>query len=342
MMPPFISVFAALFFLQTQAPKPLLSGDDGWVGLGDVAKVSRVATDIKFEYEVDPRSMNLLALPVQSGVIAGAEQLQFSVKAESDAPLGISLQEENGGRYTAFILVQKNIWQKIQLAASDFILNHDPNDPKDTNNTLDMDKVNGIAIVDINQLFVKNDGIKALFAIKAGPQSFSIKEFSVLSAPKLAASLDGLARPQLGWIGVGGGTVKKVSPESSPLSVASVSLSYESAPLKIAGLIRALPAKALSNKKQLRFSAAVQKSTSLLVQLEDDLGGKFQTTLEVPGVRSPKTLTINFADLKTADDSKTQKFDAARVKTLIIADISGITESVEQSNTLWLARLEIN
>ena len=88
------------------------------------------------------------------------------------------------------------------------------------------------------------------------------------------------------------------------------------------------------------MTVAVLKSAIFLVQLEDDRGGKFNTTVEVPGVKVAKKLALSLADFKPDTDSKRDKLEVARVKQVLILDVSGLTESVEQTNTLWLANLE--
>lgn len=332
-------------------PAPLVrhdfaAGDESWLAMGEIAKVSRTAPPaptLHFEYMVGKDTLSALVRPFEPGALKGAQRMHFTAKTDTDTVLAIMVQEKGGGRFNAIAVLPKNLWQEIDFSPSELALAKDKGDPADANGKLDTDQIESISILDLHEFFIRSaDGpLKALFpGIVAGPRELWLKEFSASTAPLPAAGLDGLARPQVSWMGVGGAEVTRSAAAKSPLSRVSLEASYQVGTGKVGGVFRALPSGALAGKTELSLSMAVLKSATFLVQLEDDAGGKFNATVEVPGVRAARKLTLPLADFKPDNDSKRDKLDVARVKQVLILDISGLTESVEQNNTLWLANLE--
>nr|WP_309688745.1 hypothetical protein [Armatimonas sp.] len=355
MMLAFISLLS-LSFVQAQPPAPqfptsplvrhsFATTEEGWLGMGDIAKVSRTSPPqptLHFEYMVSKMNLNALVRPLEADVFKGAQRLHFELKTDTDTTVAVMLQEKGGGRFTAVAALPKNLWQDIDLGPTDFTLGKDKNDPADANGKLDMDKVESVTLVDLHVFFLQAEGAlaTALFpGIVAGPRELWLREFSATTASLPVTTLDGLARPQIGWIGVGGLTLQRAM-VGSPLTGRALEATYAVSQGKIAGLLRALPLDALTEKTSLNLSVAAKKSMTLLFQLEDDQGGKFDLTVEVPGLRVARKLSLLLSDFKPANESKRDKIDLARVKQVLILDISGLLESVEQNNTLWLANLE--
>lgn len=343
------NAFALLALAQT-TPTPLMNhtfatSDEGWLGMGEIAKVSRTAAPkptLHFEYMVRKGNVGALTRPIESEALKGGQRLHFALKTDTDTVLAVMVQEKGGGRFTAVANLPKNLWQDIDLALSDFTLGTDKGDPADANGKLDLDKVESLSVVDLHVFFVQTESpqLAGLFpGIVSGPRELWMREFTATAAPLPVATLDGLNRPQLAWIGVGGAGLKR-SAAGGPLTGTSLEAAYAVGQGKIAGLFRSFATGALTGKTSLNMTVAVAKSATFLVQLEDDQGGKFNTTVEVPGVKIPKKLSLVLADFKPDTDSKRDKIDLARVKQVLILDISGLTESVEQTNTLWLANLE--
>ncbi len=333
-----------------QTPTPLLShtfitSEDGWQGIGEIAKVSRTAPPkpvLSFEYMVNKTNLNALVRTIEPEALKGAQRLHFTLKADTDTVLAFMVQEKGGGRFMAVATMPKNLWQEIDLAVTDLSLGRDPGDPADANGKLDTEKIESITVVDLHEFLIRMESaaVTTLFPdLSSGPRELWMREFTVSTAPLPTSSLDGLSRPQLSWIGVGGAGLKRVS-AGGPLTGTNLEVTYSVAPGKFSGLFHAIPSGSLAGKASLGVSLAVAKSASLMVQLEDDQGGKFNAMVEVPGVRSPRKISLPWSDFKPADDSKRDKMDVARVKQIMILDISGITESVQQNNTLWLANLE--
>jgi hypothetical protein len=340
-----------------QPPRPMLASpplvlhdflrdDNGWLGLGEIAKVSRTpapAPTLHFEYMVSKDNLGALVHPFEPGAFKGAQRFQLSIKTDTDTVLAVMIQEKGGGRFSAMASLPKNLWQSLELAPADFSLGRDKGDPVDSNGKLDIEQIESVSVIDLHAFFIRmaEEAGKALFpGVLAGPRELWLKEFSASAAPLPAATLDGLNRPQMTWISVGGADLKRVNRALSPLKVPSLEVAYQVSAGTLGGIFQPLPAGALTGKTSLFLTLAVLKSATLLVQLEDDLGGKFNAQIEVPGVKVPSTKTLVLSELKPDNDSKRDKLDLARVKQVLILDISGLTESVEQNNTLWLANLE--
>lgn len=320
--------------------------DGGWIGLGEIAKVSRTpAPDptLRFEYLVGKDNLSALVRPFEPGALKGARRFELEVKSDTDTILAVMVQEKGGGRFSAVASLPKNLWQKIELAPEDLVLAKDKDDPADANGKLDVEQIEGVSLLDLHTFFIRmaEGPTKGFFpGITAGPRELWLKSFSASAAPLATALLDGLNRPQLSWVGIGGADLRRTDRSKSPLKLPSVEMSYTVGAAKLAGAFHALPLGVLAGKKELTLTVAAQKSATYLIQLEDDAGGKFNATLEVAGgsVGINKTLTLE--SFKPDNESKRDKLDPARVKQLLVLDISGLTESVEQNNTLWLANLQ--
>lgn len=325
---------------------------EGWTAFGEIARVDRTddaalvprpgASALRFEYTVDKRFLGAMTLPLEPGKLAGAGNFAFQVRAAVDSTLAVTLEEKEGGRFIAVFHAPKGLWQNVALSPSEFLLSKGENDPVDANGKLDLDRVQSIGILDLAQLFVRSDNpaIATLFGALAGPRTLLVSGVRVGVAPLAPPGypLDGLARPQIGWIRLGGVQVKRTG--AGPIPGTSLEAAYRVGPGAVAGLVRPLPIGMLTGKESLAFTAAVEKSATLMIQLEDDRGGKFSQTVSIAGVRAPKRVTLPFTDFKPTDDSKVDRFEAARVKQILVLDLSGLLESADQSNTLWLAGFE--
>lgn len=324
---------------------------DNWTGAGEVAKVDRTAdpkivrgdgrSALRFEYEVDRRSLNLLALPVAPGAWAQAGRIAFAARASVQTPIAVTLQEKDGGRWTALFLAPKDAWQEVVLDPADFVLGREADAPADANGRLDMDRIENCALLDISQLFVRSDNpaLQTFFPVAAGPRTLYLSDFEVRPAPT-PASLDGLHHPQIGWFPLGGLRLTRIDAAASPLKGVSLRADYAVGPAKLGGLVRPLPADALTRAKTLSLHVAAEKATTLVVQVEDAAGGKFAATVAVPEGRAATRVEIALDDLKPTDDSKTRTLDRGKVTQILVLDASGVLQGAEGENTLWLRGLE--
>jgi hypothetical protein len=320
---------------------------DGWIAIGEITKALRTddpalvrtkgASALRFEYTVDKRFFSALVLPVAPPLsLDKAGSVRFAVRPDTTTTLACFLQEKDGGRFVALFHAVGGAWQDVQFAPSDFLLSREKGDPADANGTLDGDKIESVAVSDLAMLFVRDEALgKALFGVTPGPRALSLADFEVSARPLTAAGIDGLARPQVGWTGFGGAGLKRVT--DGPLAGPALELSTHAAPATFVGAVRAFGPGAFSRADSLELSVAATLSATLLVQLEDDRGGKWNATVTVPALKSPKKVTLPLADFRAADDSKAPgPMEKARLKQLVLLDVSGLYDSVDQRNTLWV------
>jgi hypothetical protein len=349
---------------QTPAPTPdpvlkqtFAENEEGWKVLGGTGKAAITTTAgdkdtqvnaLRFEYSIAKGDLNTLALPVTEGKLSRARSLRFRVKTDYTVPLVFALQEKDGGRWMALFTVPQGKWQDVQLSTSDFVLSQDKDDPADTNHKLDLDRIEYMGILDLNQFLVQVDNpiVAQIFDIRKGQHSLYLTDFVVTpdQLPGNAASsatgvLDTFARPQVGWLGIGGAQLSQTS--GKPLSSPALQVIYRQAPGKFSGFGRSIGWKALEGRSHLAFRVASAKPATLIVQVEEISGGKYNTTLTLPGESTPKDISLAFADFDKAQDSAddNDRLDLGQVKQIAIVDISGFTSSADDDNTLWLTNL---
>ena len=355
-----LAMGACLAGAQTE---PLLSqtfkdNDGGWVAFGGTAKASvsheaeitqPAAGALKFEYAISKGDLNGLYLTTPLGSWTKARNFKFRVHADSATTIVLALQEQDGGRYVSMVNVPKGLWQTIELSTSDFILATDKDDPKDPDGKLDMDKVTGVGVVDMSQFFasVDNSVLAGLFDVKLGSHQLYIDSFTVGSDSIPAGStslgddvqIETFNHPQLAWIGLGG--VKLVRAEEKPLTGPCLRADYHQTPGKPTILSRAVPSWVLTGSKSISFDIATLKPAKIVVQLEQTDGGKYNAILDLPGGSLPTKAKLALTEFKRSDDSKDDATvpHVALIKNILIMDASGMFESANADNTLWVNHL---
>ena len=329
----------------------------GWIASGDGAKtsVTQDKTKVKegkgsllFDYTLEKGKTHTLMLMVEQGKLEKMKSLRFWVRADHTAPLAVTMQEKDGGRYNAVFTAPNQQWQEVELAPSDFTPGTEAHDPKDPNGKLDMDKVVSIGIIDLGTFFIQSDdaNLQKMFATPKGFHTLLLNDFAVRSDAPSAAStdkksiaLDGIARPQIGWIGLGAVTISAAT--GKPLDGKSLKAAYHQSAGQIIGLMRGIPAGAMAGKTQIKFSVAASKATKLLIQVEERDGGKYNVMVDVLADKARTEITQALSDFKMADDSKdaNDKLDPEQIKSILILDISGMVDSVDTDNTLWISNL---
>ena len=347
-----------------QLPEPLYTqnfdeGDGGWIGIGKDAKVKQSREDAKqgagalrFDYEVAQGSLNALAAPLAQGTLNTLQALTFDIKSDHDTSLILTLREQGGGQFASPLSLIAGQWQRVELTPSDFILQHNPNDPKDANGKLDVEKIESFSLLDFSQIFVQgdvNDPISQMLGVAQGPRTlwlddvtFSSKplpDLPKVEMPKGAISIDPFLRPQVSWLAAGNVTLQR-APAEQPADNA-LQVHYEQAPGRINAMVKMLAPGILAGKEQLSFQIASEKPAVLMVQLEEIGGGKYNFTTQVPGEVKPKMVEADFAEFKPADDSKddNDQLDLDQVKQIFIMDVAGMAGIGKGDNTLWLGRI---
>ena len=313
----------------------------------DVAKEGEGA--LRIDYTVAQGTMGFALMPVPDRQLAEMKSIKFWLKCDHAAPIALVFQEKDEGRYVATFSVPANTWQAVELSPSDFILTTGPDDPKDPDGKLEMEKVSHLGLIDLGQIYAQAGDTDLARALGAafGPHVLFVDEIVAGSEalptgdpvkPEHVA-VDRFLHPQADWACLGGAElgVKR----GDPLGDGHLSARYHQSPGKIVGWIKALSPGLLTGMNRLDFRVASQVPAILLVQLEDTLGGKYNTIVKAIGSGESETIRLQFADFNVADDSKVKDghLDLSKVKQLLIADASGLVVKADSDNALLLSSI---
>lgn len=332
-------------------------GKEGWVVFGASAKVSVTSDEnrakqgksaLRFDYKVAKGDFNALILPITDDSLGKAQSFRFWVQTDRATPLAMMLQERGGGRFYAVFSVPQDTWQQVILTPSDFGLADGPGDPKDPNNKLDLDQIEGVGLTDLGQLFIQAGEAEAanLFRVTPGSRTLYLDNLVVSDeAPGSPTGIAGIqpidsfARPQVSWLAMGGVTLK--SSLGKPLDGRGMQADYRTATNKLAGFARGVAPGLLRGTARLVFDVASTRATKLIVQVEEKGGGKYNTIVEVPADKTLKKVDVAFDLFTPSDDSKdaNNKLDIAQIKQIVIIDASSFLDGTEQVNTLWMGNL---
>jgi len=348
--------------LAQDTPAPILNhtfeqNDGGWQGVSmaggkvsvnlthDANGVKSGKGALKFDYELKKGDFSLLLLPTPDMVLGKAKSIKFWIKADHSTPIGIALQEKDGGRYSTVFTVQKDTWQQVEVSPSDFALDTSKDAPKDPDGKLDMDAVENAGLIDMAQIFIQGDDAFAnVLGISAGPRTFYLDDFTVNTTALVSSAtlkngeglLDTFARPQVSWIAFG--EVQLSHATGKPLEGIGLQAKYHQAPAKVCGFSKFIAPGAMAGATKLMLSAASLKPAKIIVQLEERGGGKYNTIVELPGNSGRADLALNLADFKASQDSKddNNRLDLDQVTQIIFIDGTGLLDNTDADNTLWV------
>jgi hypothetical protein len=345
---------------RTLMATPFEKDANGWMTFGEKAKTAVEADTVtgkgtlRYDYQVEKGGLSLMILPVNPGEIGDAKAIRFAVKTDYPTTVVVSLQESEAGkeegRYTAVFYSPGEKWQEVALAPTDFVRDEETA-AKDSNNKLDLDKVAGVAVTDFLQIFAQGDDktFAELVGFKPGAHKMWLRDFRVTTetlpgAPFLTPTdprLDTFAHPQIGWVGIGG--MKLASHAGRPVEGRGIKATYPYGPGKMAGMVRPIPVGRLAGKEKLSLGLASAKPVTVVIQLEEQGGGKYDATAEIGGGSVLKPLELSFSEFKLSMDSKDpdNKLDLAKVKHVVIVDASGLIGAAQEEaeNTLYLSGL---
>ncbi len=329
----------------------------GWMATGTNARATITQQtsfngkgSLKFEYDIKPGVRSLLALNTPNGLPLEGKTLRLWVNSDRATALALLLQEKDGGRYTATFAAPRNRWQEVALSVADFALADGPNDPKDPDGKLDLDLVGNVALIDVVQMFgvADNPDIVKLLGAELGPRTLRLDDFLV-TAEKLPPGMttangevriDTFARPQVSWVGIGGVSLTRF--EGAAPDQRGLQAIYRPTTGRIVAMMKMMPRGKLQGMARLSLKASSTQATTLIVQLEEAGGGKFNTTVTVPEGGAWSTHTIELAELNAGDDSKVRdrKVKPELVTQLVVLDITGaMGGSSETDNVLQLTDL---
>lgn len=315
----------------------------------EAAHVKAGKGSLKFDYTVKKGDTNLLMLPLQPPSLVKMQSMHFWIKPDHNTSMMLVVSEKDGGRYKTNFTCAGNSWQEVSVGLSDLVLSEDENDPKDPDGKLDTDQIDGIMLIDADCFLAQILGDSPPFLnFSTGAHTLYLNSFTVDDAPLTAPSaipgelaLTPLLRPQIDWMVIGNVSVQKST--EKPLTGASLKVTYTQMKGKIFAVLKQIKVGGFTGVTRLDFAAASKLPISLLVQMEDTKGNKFNTNIMLPGASQANDYTLKMADFTTSGDSKdpNASLDLSLVKQLILMDPSGISgaDVEEKENSLWINKL---
>ncbi len=334
------------------------SSAEGWTAIGS-ATASVVTTPgaakegsgaLKLEYNIAKGDVGALVFAVAGADLTPLKSLRFWVKADYSTTFVLALEETGGGRWIAPFAVNKSDWVRVELAVSDFTLMHGADDPKDANGKLDLDRIGSAAIGDFSQYVIQmgDEGLATMLGVKSGKHVLWIDELEVSGEtlpPAVAIApeetrLDSFARPLPLWVGLG--RTQLAVTAAGPLAGRALEAAYEMPQGAIAALVKPIPRGALGSKASLSLSIASKLPVTLLVQVEEAGGGKYNTMINLKGNRAVETQVLQFSEFQPSEDSKDTngKLDVSEVVQILIADLGALIGNPAADNTVWLNNLK--
>jgi hypothetical protein len=339
-------------------------GEGGKVSVDKNKGIARAGNAaLRFDYPLAPGQFNSLIKTGQPGEASKLKSFRFWVKSDYATTLVFVLQEQDSGRHVALINTPKNQWQRVELSLDDFVLSTDANDPQDNNGRLDMDLVVAAALTDFKQFLINFDdeNMRKLMGLKNGPHSFWVDDFEASrealpvaevdpNEPPGTSFLDAFLRPQLSWAVMGDVLVKQVTEASLKEQGRTITVrgqglqaEYRQQPGTLIGLVKPFRTGALKDMAALRFAVATAQPMTLLLQLEETSGGKYNTTVELPADDKPGEVRLVPMLFEQAEDSKdnNNRLDLSQVKHISFIDITGFLGGAVADNVLWISNLRV-
>jgi hypothetical protein len=346
-------------------------GTEGWSAMGPEAELqfvraggpNRDAGAVRLSYGLGTGRFAAAGLPVL-GKLAQMRRIRFQIKSDHDTAIAMIFGEEKpgGGDYMASFWVWADAWQQIELTPADFSPNNGPNDPVDQDGKLDLDRVQGIGIVDLACIFSAmpdSPNIPIVVSRPKGQHSLSLAGFQILSdilnnqgpegrADGPAQVIDAFDRGFLQWITLGGMALQ-LSTNGNPLGIPALEAAYEQTEGRFALLQRRLANFNLSAAKRLSFDIASERDTVLMVSLELSQprasdGPRYNLTIFPPADRKPFHVNLLLSDFERDVNSPTPgpaRLDPSRLKSFTITDVTSASGGETGANTIWIGNLQV-
>ncbi|HSV72555.1 MAG TPA: hypothetical protein VLH79_02210 [Chthonomonadales bacterium] len=331
------------------------ASDEGWAAHGVNARATvdhqhplEGAGALRLDYDLQRNRFGLVTVQTPAGSLAGARSIRFSAFANSHTTLAVLVQTP-GGTWMAPFTVNKGAWQRVEISTYDFVpITPAPSASPDAR--LSMEQATALSVGDAAVLIglLGNDDVARLLGIGTGPRVLRIDSFSVTrealpggyTARDGAVFADTFARPHLGWIALGGATLRRIvsrTPEERGLEAR-----YEQAPQRLVAFMRPIPRGRLRGMSRLDMGISSATAGLIVVQLEEAGGGKFNSIVEMPQQGGHRALSLELATLTPADDStvRDRPIDVERVTHLVVIDATGMLgRPTPAANTLTVTGL---
>ena len=344
----------------SKQPAWMAFGSSGEVRLTPEAAHAKTGKPaLAFNYKIAPNQLVAAVLPVEYGSLAKMTRLKFWLKTDSSTGIAILLSEKKpeGGNYGAVIWSPKDTWQQIELTPGDFAVSEGPTDPKDPDNKLDLDEIEGIGVIDLGQMFVNFAGkpdLPLVVDVSPGAHTFCLDELQALAESPAASpakadtviTIDDFHRPQLGWITLGGAELSR-SASDNPLGAPALEARYEQIEGKFVVFAHPLAQVNLRGSDRIAFDISSNKDLQMVVSLEtrkpgSSEGPRYNTAIQVPGNGKPVHESLAFTQFNLDENSPSDpdgKLIPEQIKTVSLIDITGAFTHERQKNTFWVSNL---
>lgn len=325
----------------------------GWIAMGQGGTVSLANGALTLTYQLGTKQFAAAVLPIPSG-LARMQRIKFRAKTDHDTAVGVLLSERKpgGGNYSAWFWAPANVTQQIEFTPADFAVSDGPNDPVDPDGKLDLDQVEGIAIVDF-AYFLSALPQNANFPVRlnrsSGSHTLLLENFRVLSSapqqkPSSPALIDDFSRGFVEWITLGDMDLK-LSVASNPLGMPALQATYEESQGQYALLLRRVANLDLSGARRLKFDIASEREVTLAISLEMKKSGstpeaRYNLTIFPPAGRKVFHVNLSLDDFERDQNSPAGKLDPSLLKSVAITDISTATSGEGGRNTIWIGKIE--
>ena len=316
---------------------------------------------LQFSYSLDGKGISTALLHAGAGSLKAMRRVRFWVKADHDTSLGVLLAEKKpgGGNYTAMIWAPKNVWQRVDLALSDFIVNDSPADPVDADGKLDPDQVEGIGILDLASFFNQlPDESPMVVTKKTGLHTLLIDDFEILDGggPAVRTSkpgtvvVDAFDRGFSNWITFGGMNLS-LAGSDNPLGAPALAACTKGVEGKLALLMRRTNPKELAGTKRIAFDIAAEHEGTFTLSIETTKPGapggqgpRYNLIINSPEGRKVFHVNVSLADFEHDENSPEDlagRLEGGRIRTLAIGDITALAGGAAADNKFWIGRVEM-
>ena len=344
------------------------TSESGWIafGGGGTVRLTREPANVKagksalaFEYTAAAKGFSAAVLPLADVSLANMKALRFWLKTDSAVGIAVLMNEKTpgGGNFSALVWSPKDTWQRIELTPADFILSEGPNDPKDSKGKLDLDRIQGIGLVDVSQMFSampRNPNLPIAIDPHTGKHVFYVDDFEVVdTAPPSAAAaatdsvIDDFHRSHVDWLTLGGAELS-VDASGKPVAGRALKVEYQQTEGHYIVLTHALGPMDLRTKNKLAFDIASDKEAQLIISLEERNPGKgqgprYQVDVQVPGGGKMDRREVALSAFQP-DGNGTKdpngKLDLDQLKSISILDVTGALNPETARNTLWIGNIQ--
>jgi hypothetical protein len=302
------------------------------------------------ELSYTPSRDGLQALVGQAtGGLTGGHSLRGCIRTSAQTVILVGLVEADGSGYHAGFSSLPGRWQEIALDFSEFALG---DDDTDENGKLDPDQVQTVVIADaVAMMATLAEQVPFLIAPDMSPRMLWLDDLRIDSEgvdPRWAdVNIDGVDGVRvesfesvpLQWMCLAGPGIEiTYDPEHKAHGEYSLRLAYDLPPSKLFVAATGLTGIPLAGMKVLRVSYASEVATTLLVEIEEADGSKYNTMVPIDATDTFVAIEIPLGDLELAHDSTDEngRLDMDQAKQFVVGDLSAMTNNPVTLNTLWI------